>query len=300
MSGGGGNQTNTTKFEPPPWTAGLFPEYVNRGAEIAGRYATDPSIIWGNSPGQEIAIPMSPLQVEAAGGIRGMAVNGTQGQALGSEYLTNLLNGKQQNIQPSNEYMGNSPQFEAMLAAQNKGITDNFARGTAAQQDASAARAGAFGGSADTELKGVLGKQLADSIAQNEAAQRNAQWERSAGLRENEIGRGWQGWENAAGRQMQGVGLLQNADEQKMRQWMGLMGVGDLERQLQVENMDARRNLHNQNVQQPINALDLLGSVLQRASGQGGSQTTTFGGGGQSPWMNALGLGLGAYSMWPR
>jgi hypothetical protein len=52
-----------------------------------------------------------------------------------------MLNGGQQNNQPDNPYLGatssyggNSPQFEAMLGASNKDITDNFMRGTAAAQ----------------------------------------------------------------------------------------------------------------------------------------------------------------------
>lgn len=300
--GGGGstNQTTTTHFEPPSWTDtnpnGNWTDYVNRGSQIAQQYGTNPNLIYGNQ-GQPMVAQMSDLQNKGANAFYGMASQGNPNDQLSSSYIANLLNGGQQNVQPANPYMGNSPQFENMLAAQDSDITNNFARGTAAQTDAAAARSGAMGGSAYNEMTQQNAKTLGNTIAQNDSTQRNNQFNQSANLAENQINRGWQGYENAANRGLQGIGLQNQMNQTDLQRWQAVMGAGDTQQQTQQNNINAAQNLFNQNVQWPIYAEQLYGDILQRASGQGGSSSTSV----QLPGYNGLLSGLGAagglYSM---
>jgi hypothetical protein len=330
--GSSGNTTTTTtqKFEPPEWAASLFPEYVNRAYELSNVYGTSPHIIYGND-GQPMVAPMSDLQNKAANATYGMASQGNPNDNLASGYLGNLLNGGQQNIQPDNPYLGannpytgatssyggNSPQFEDMLQKSNQDITNNFQMGMLAPQSSAAARAGAFGGSQDMMLKNQLGQTLANQIAANTNQQRNDQYNRSAqleqadlsrnsglatgdlarnsGLAQNSIQNAFNAYENSAGRQMQGLGAINNQDAMDLARWGAVRGFGDLQQQTQQANINAARDLFNQNVQQPLNALDILGKVLGTASGQG-VQTSVTSGPGQSPWASLAG---GAMSMLP-
>jgi hypothetical protein len=76
------------------------------------------------------------------------------------------------------------------------------------------------------------------------------------------------------------------------------MGVGDLQRDVQQGNISAAQNLFNANVQQPLQAADIMGSALSRASGQGGSTTaSTFGGNNSSNLANGAGLAAALYGM---
>jgi hypothetical protein len=300
--GGGGsqNQTTTTHFEPPEWTTsnpnGNWTDYVNRGSQIASLYGNNPHLIYGND-GQPMVAQMSNLQNQAANGFYGLASQGNPNDVLASGYLANMLNGGVQNIQPNNPYMGESPQFQAMLDAQNKDITDAYGRGTAAQTDAAAARSGAFGGSAYNEATQNNQKTLANAIAQNEATQRNQQFNNSANLAENQINRNWQGFENAANRNLQGIQQIGQMGNNDLARWNAVMGAGDLQQQTQQNNINAAQGLFNANVNWPMQMEQFYGDILQRASGQGGSSMSSTSLPGYSPVMNGLGLLGAGYGM---
>jgi hypothetical protein len=300
MSGGGGGTTTNTvsEFKPPEITDGRlgpgtsWAEYLQRAGEISSKYGTDPNLIYGNA-GQPLVAQMSADQNAAGNGIYGLASAGGQNEGYSNAFLQSLLTGGQQNVQPDNPYMGSSPEFEKMLAAQNDDITNNYKKGTAAQLDSAAARSGAFGGSAYNEMQNSNSGMLAKQIAQNSDQQRNAQFDKSSGLAENAINRSWQGYENAAGRGLQAVQGIQQQGNTDLQRWLSVMGVGDLQRQVQGENIAAAKDLFGQNVQQPLQAADILGNALSRASGQGGSSTSQAFGSGGSGVANAVG-GLAA------
>jgi hypothetical protein len=196
-----------------------------------------------------------------------------------------------------------------MLGASNKDITDNFMRGTAAAQKSAAAHSHAYGGSADTEMQGVLGKQLNDSIAQNTNQQRNAQYERSAGNWSSRTTGATPAWHRTASRTRstptrtqrvagcRASSLTTRWATPTSQRWMGVMGSGDLQRQIQTENIGAARDLFNQNVQLPLQALDIYRTVLGAASGQGGTSSSSQFGGGQSGLMNGLGGAAALYGL---
>jgi hypothetical protein len=295
MSGsGGGSTTNTvSEFKPPDYTVPKWNEYLDRAYEISNKYGTDPSLIYGNSANQPLVAQMSQLQNTASNGLYGLASQGGQNEGYSNAALQDMLTGKNQNIQPNNPYMGNSPEFEAMLKSSNDDITGQYQKGAAAQLDSSAARSGAFGGSAYNEMQQANQAGLAKQIANNTNQQRNAQFDKSAGLAESQINRTSNNYENAANRQLQAVQGVQNQGNIDAQRWQSVMGAGDLQRQVQSENIAAAKDLFGQNVQQPLQAADILGNALSRTSGQGGSTTSSSFGSGTSGLANGLG-GLAA------
>jgi hypothetical protein len=302
--GGGGEATNVNKFEPPSWvtggTGGLhgWDDYVKRGGQIADIFATDPSKIYGNR-GEPMVAQMSDLQNKAANGAYGLAssvpmLQQQQQQLQAFLAMENQLNGPTVNA-VANKYAGDNPYLQSVIDSSNADITNNFARGTAAQTDAAAARSGAFGGSAHSEMTQANAKTLADSLGSNTSNIRMQNYNNSAGLEESYLGRSQAAQEAGLQRQAQALGLNQNQMQMLSGLWGQVMGAGDLQRQVQTENIAASKELHNANVQAPINALDLYGSILQRASGQGGTNTYTQP--GQNPLMSILGGGLAGYGL---
>lgn len=306
MSGGGGESTNVNEFKPPAWVTGGtggahgWDDYVKRGGQIADIFATDPSKVYGNR-GEPLVAQMSDLQNKAANGAYGQASVMQQystplTQALANSTLNAQITGAQaQNGR--NQYAGDNPYLQALIDKSNADITSNFAKGTAAQTDAAAARSGAFGGSAYNEMTQDNAKTLADAIGSNTSNIRMQNYRDSAGLEENYLNRDMQAQESNFARQLQALGMNNQTQSLLSGLWSQVMGAGDLQRQVQSENINAARNLHDANVQAPINALNLYGSVLQRASGQGGTNTYTSSPSGQNPLMGLLGGGLGAYGL---
>jgi hypothetical protein len=89
---------------------------------------------------------------------------------------------------------------------------------------------------------------------------------------------------------------LQGADIQMLQ---ALLGGGELSRGLDQQELEGQINRHNQNVQQPLMALDVLFNALTRAGGGAGSTSSQILGPGFSPVQAGLGgLGLLAGLPW--
>lgn len=305
MSGGGSNTTTqVSHFEPPPWVTNgpnNWTDYVNRGGQIASNYATNPHLIYGND-GQPMVAQMSDLQNAAANGYYGLAsAVPMQAQQQTQQNANNALNGFMYNggINSSafaaNPYMGDNPHLQAMLDASNNDIITAYKNGTAAQTDAAMARQGAYGGSGYNELTALNNKGLAQALAQNEANVRGQNYYNSGQLAESGLNRATTAQEDQLNRGLQSLGINNQNSAALMQALTGVMGAGDLQQQTQQNNINAAMNRFNANVQQPITAEDLYGSILQRASGQGGSNSVSVP--GQSPLMGLLGGALAGYGL---
>jgi hypothetical protein len=224
-------------------------------------------------------------------GLRGMAL-----PMVGNpQYMQQQANTKNNTIQQglsggmTNPYQGQSnpfggasnPEFERMLASTRQGMEESFGRGTAANTNASAARDRAYGGSAHNELAAVQGGELAKQVAGMESGMRNDQYNRAAGLWGQDIGRNAGLAETGFGRQLQTLGMMPSLQAGDVNLLNSLLSGGELFRGLDQKELDSQIGRHQQNVQQPIAALNILLDALARASGGGGtSSTITRGGGG--------------------
>jgi hypothetical protein len=285
MGKGGDTTTNSvSKFEPPSWAAQYFPEYMARAYDISNKYGTDPSLVYGNN-GQPMVAQMSQLQNQAANGYNalGSAVPWQQQQQTQLN-ANDALNGFMYNG-GQNQYAGDNPYLQNVLNASNQDITNQYKSGTAAGEASAAARAGAMGGSKDTELQTANNKTLADSLAQNESNVRMGNYNQSAQLQENAFGRG-----------MQALGMNNQTNQTQLQSLAGVMGAGDLQRQVQNDNIAAAKDLFNRNVQLPLQALDIFGNALGSASGQG-SRSVSSSIPGASPYATAGGMASMLYGL---
>lgn len=297
MGKGGGEQNVVQEFKPPEWTAGEFPEYVARGKEIANDWATNPNLIYGNA-GQQLVAPLVQEQIDAIGGLRGMAMpwfgNSQQLQneqgASHNAFMNAMGGGMKQGPSQANAFMGVNNQYLDQLIGKNaEDMGKAYATGTAAQRLTNASRARALGGTAEAELAQMQNDQFMDNVGDMANNARMQAYQQSAGLDESRIARDWQAGESGLQRQF---GALANepARMQGMQGLMqALMGGGEMSRNLDQQQIEAFKNLHYQNVQAPLIGLDIYGGALTRGSG-GAGQSTSQMFGGYNPWQTGMGI----------
>lgn len=343
--GGGGSQTVTNEFKPPTYTTndkspGSWQNYVNTGAILAGtpyQQSGLPTVApindYQNTAGQlayDMALYGTPMG-NAANGAFTNAANGNyanpyaqnvMGIASGQAYNPALQGYAQiaagsNNPYMSDEYTNNLIQRQADTMAQG------YANGTASQDAAAAAMAGAFGGSGDAQLREMhnasLAKQIGDMSAQTLAQQQQFKaGQYQQGIQNQLAGLG--GYANAyqgdvnnqlnANAQAGGFwgqdinsilagaqgGLAGNADYRQ--NLSGLQNAGNNWNTYYQKLLDSYNNQWNTESQYDMNMNEYLGSVLGRASGSYGTTASTQP--GQSTLSQLLGLGLtgaGVYSL---
>lgn len=289
FGGGGGGPTQSNKFTPPDYTVDAWKQYVNNGVGLADPKNFQP---YG---GQTVA-NLNPMTAGGLQQLNEFAMNGSPERSAGGAAL---LNADQANMNPYatalNPYMGQSPQFQSMLDNSNDLISKNFAKGTAAQTDASAAQQGAFGGSAYNEKQNDNSRTLAGAIAANTANLQNTQFDKSAALADSALNRATGAYDNTQNRALQGaqIGIgQQGADLQAI---LAAISGGQIPQQNQQQLLDAAKSYYQQGQQAPFSASDYLGNLLGRASGSYGTNTQV--GPGQSTGMGLLGGGIGLASL---
>lgn len=282
----GSDSQSTQEWEPPEFTKPFWEEGVRAAHGIYGEYGKGKDLSWQGP----FAAPLTREQVDAIGGLRGMAMPlfgdpqwmKDQAKAQQGTVMQGLTGGM------TNPYMGQSnpfggatnPEFEKMLASTRQGMEDSFARGTAANTNAAAARSGAFGGSAHNELAAVQGAELAKQVAGMESGMRNDQFNRAANIWGQDIGRNAGLAETGFGRQLQTLGMMPALQAGNVNLLNALLSGGELSRGLDQQELMGQIGRHQQNVQQPIAALNILMDALARASGGGGTSRTSISGGG--------------------
>jgi hypothetical protein len=340
---GGGDTTSNTvsEYKPPEWPEDKWKEAVDRAYQVSNVYGNGPDLSWQGG----FASPLVQEQIDAIAGMRGMAMPDFMNQekawyqdAAQNNTLMNALAGQQGGMtnpfgQATDPYLesmwsgqrgaiGNlvnpfggatNPAFEQMLDYTRNNMTDAYRRGTAAQTDAAAARGGAYGGSAYNELTAANNKAFGEALGGMESQARADQYNRAAGLAEQQFGRQMQGIgteaqqrfgqygqagqmaENVFGRQMQGLGMMPAMQSGDIQMLQALLGGGELSRGLDQQELEGQIQRHYQNVQQPLMAMDVLFNALTRAGGGAGTTSSQMMGPGFSPVQAGLG-GLGLLS----
>jgi hypothetical protein len=245
--------------------------------------------------------------IEAGNAARGQITN-----TLGGGYLGENGGNPYMGLNPAagnpyvggNQYMGESPAFNSMMGDVMGDMASGYQQGTSAETTRLFNHAGAFGGSAHQNA--VMNNQaaLAKGMGQTANQMRSQQFDRSAGLKEAELGRGFQnynagldrgmqGWEGERGRMMQASGLGQNEQGLALNRAGAQMGVGEMYQQQGQKERDFLFDQWNQNQQHPFQLMDWLSGLYGRA--QGGmapnSQVYSSGASSAAPYAGAA-LGL--------
>jgi hypothetical protein len=195
----------------------------------------------------------------------------------------------------------------------------DFSTGTAAQTDAMAARAGAFGGSAYNELANRNASTLADRLAGSANATRLQDLGQRRGLEEAALDRSLQGQiasgqiaaqrssgARAAAASMANAQLAARNDairsamdfnQSGYRDAHELMGVGNLRQMYSQGLLDSDYGNFREQRDHPYQMADMFGNAIARATGGQNTQTQTTNN-QSNPWGTALGTGLGALALW--
>ncbi len=260
-SGGGGDtQTTVSKSEMPPWAAWHAQNMLNNAEKYTFPRADNPF------PDQGITALTSQQQQ----GLQMAEDRAKAGSPVTDAMQTNLtdtLNGKYLDI-------GTNPAWAPMAQR----ITDAYSTGTAAQTDAAAARAGAFGGTAYGEQVGYNQRGLGDSLA----------------------GAAGDIYNQERQRQMQANLFAPQAAQADYSDAQALLGVGDTYRQYNQDLMNNNYQNAYQQANWPYQSLDIYGNALTRAVGGTSVNQTTA----PNPYqpnrtagalgMAATGAGMGA------
>lgn len=222
MGGAPSNTTSTTTTtqELPKWIAPSARYLLNRGKTVSRR----PYEAYG---GERVAglAPYNPVREDVG------AARGYLGDVVGGRYLD-----------PSS-----NPYLAATYDQAAKGVVDQYRRGTAAQTDARAAGANAFGGSAYDEMVAANQYDLGQTL-------NNLATSIYGGAYANE-----RGLQQQAASALPGVGAP----------------MADLERDYLQQQLDAQYANFAERRDFPLRQLDILGSVIGQSMGRAGTSTVT-------------------------
>lgn len=293
MGGSGGGDTNSvSKYEPPPWTE---PYWEGLGSSLGG--LTSQSL--PRYQGMSVA-PLTPQFGTAADMTYNLATGGNPSMRAGQENVVDTLQGlfADPYAQEANPFMGSSPQFEQSIQDMRKSAEDSFGRTTAAQTDAAAARAHAYGGSAHTELQTANAKALADQLGTQERSMRDAQFQRSGQLADSALNRASGAVQQERGRQMTAAGLAPQYQASDLSSIAALLGIGDTQRGYQQSLIDSAKQDFGSYVMDPFQRADVMGAFLTRAGGGAGTTSQQIMGGQYSPLLGAAGAGMAGLGLY--
>jgi hypothetical protein len=261
----GSSDGPSNEFKPPEYTVEPWKGYVDAGVGLASKP-------YEQYQGMRVA-PMNDRQMTAGQLQTDLALYGRpdMNQARGS--LMSITGGGAQNPFMNNAYT------DRMISDTAGNMASAHATGTAAQNDALAARSGAYGGSAHTQKQSMDAANLAQQVGQMGTATRQQDITRKGNL-----------WNQDVQNVMQAaMGSLPFAQQDHM-DINAMMGFGDKERGYMGELLGEGVNEFNRQQNHPLQQMDFLGNVLGRASTGFGTQS----GSGQSGGMNVAGGLLGA------
>ncbi len=267
-----GGSTSTNEFKPPSYVQQPWKDYVANAQQLA-------STPLQSYQGQLVA----PITGMTAGGLQQLSdftQQGTPERLAAGQAIVGAANGS-----ASNPYGGMSnPYINQMIDTSNAKIADRYRTGTAAQNDASFARSGAFGGSAWQDQTSRNQQDLAGALAANTNNLLGNQYTNAQNIAESALNRSLTGAQ--LGIQQQG------ADQSAIT---AMIAGGQIPQKNYQDMLTANQNQFNQQQQAPFTLSDYLGNSLSRASGGQGSQTYT--GPGQSPITGLLGAGALGYGL---
>jgi hypothetical protein len=289
MGGGSGGNSATQEFKPPSWTTsygaagqGPWQDYAQKAINASnaiGQY--DPY------PGQTIA-DITPEQQAGLSLTTRTAMNSSPDVLAARGNIQDTAGGRYLTGDQSNPYLHHGF-VNSVISDNAANMVQAHRQGGAAQLDAAAARAGAFGGAGHNQL-----------IAQSQGA-----LDQSIGQMANQYRLGAQGlqsagWQNERANMMQASGAAPQLQNMDLQAGQALTGVGDVYRSYNQDLLNAGLSDWNARKQAPLQGLDVLGNALARASGNvaGGSSTTMTNGYQASPYASLLGLGALGYGLY--
>lgn len=295
---GGGNDSASQKFEPPEWTADLYPQAMEAAMGLVNRPYTQYA-------GMKVA-PMNPWQHTAGQLTVDRALYGDPQTNQARQSLMNISGGGGQNPygDSSNPFIGaTNPYLDDKYLDQNiqntaQDMAGAHQIGTAAQTDALAARAGAYGGSAHVLKQSNDAANLAKQVGNMATSARSADIGRKTSAAATDLGRNTSAWGEDMGRRagiwnsdinniMQASGMSLPFSQNDQASYDALNKYGGQHQNYTQSLMNEQFGEFQRQQNFPLQNLELLFSALARGSGQYGTQFS------QQPGQSGLANGIG-------
>lgn len=265
MSSGGDEQTTTTTTnDPPSWAVPYFQSALNRAGQLANQPYTPYT-------GQQVA-GLTADQTMAADLIRQQATN--QGALnAGSTYAQNLLGGQGQFDVQRNQFAGQNPHLDQMIASAQGDVTRAYTDATLPALMSQFNAGGAYGGSAHQQALSTSQRNLADQLSDVSMGLRSQDYDRQAGLDESYLQRQQSANDTYRQNQLTALGQLPSLNQAGYygAQQLGQQGaIGQVTNQSQL---DADYNTYVEGRDWSANRLGLLGNILGTIQGGTSSQT---------------------------
>ena len=271
----GSSPTQSTTYSPPTWTANQYPGAVQTATDIANTGFQQ----YGGMPAG--AAPFTADQYAAQDLTAQTAMNGSPDTNAGRGAFMNIANGSAAN----NPWLGSGP-TNAAIQSNADLMTKAYQNGGAAQNDAAAARAGAFGSSGyqlnadqgQSQLAGQIGNMANQYQLQNQQA-------------------GAQDYRTGVNQQLQGATGAIGGQQLDFNAANSLNNSGNNQQAYTNQLLGINQGNFNNMVNYPQQTLNNYLSSIGQASGQYGSNQL-FGAQGSTGAQvagGALGL-LGAYN----
>lgn len=340
MCGGSTNSTTTQEFKPPARTEPGWDAYIQNAIKLqnvpyqqSGLPQVAPINDYQNTA-MQLAYNRALYGAPDINAARGAAMNASQGN-YANPYATNvqgIASGQAYNpyseglyalAQRSNPYTSDE-YTNAMIGNTAQEMAQGFATGTAAQNDATAAMQGAFGGSAYQQkqagdaaaLSKQIGNMAATTLAQQQQYKGNM-YNADYGNALSALGLGSQMYNQDVGNQLNanaqaagmwnsdisnilsGAGLAGQLSQDDYTATQGLMNAGNNWNSYYQKLLDQYNNQWNTQNMYDLTQNEYLGSALGRASGTYGQTAVSTP--SQNPLQGLLGLGMagaGLYSLY--
>lgn len=262
MSGGSApeNTTSKTTTELPAWAQPYSQSLLQRGAALS----ESPMAVY---QGQRTA-NMNGAQTQGMNMIQQRAQNGSSIVNAGQQNVQDTLGGKY--LAAGNPYLG------AAIDQASQDVTRNY-NGAVNGNDATMARAGAFGGSAWQQAQQGAQHELANGLGNVSTQMHLADYTNE---RQNQIG-------------AQSMALQYG--QQPYNDAAQLMGAGATQYGYDQQKLTDQMNQFNEQAAAPYKSLDVLGNTIRGAVGGGGTTTSTAP--GANPYAQAAGGAAALYGL---
>jgi hypothetical protein len=260
MSGGGNPDHTTTTTELPAWAQPYSQDLLARGAALSN----NPMAVY---QGQRTA-NLNGAQTAGMNMIQQRAQNGSAVVNAGQQNVQDTLSGKY--LSAGNPYLG------AAIDKASQDVTRNY-QGAVNGNDATFARAGAFGGSAWQQAQQGAQHELAKGLGDVATQMRYQDYGTE---RQNQIG-------------AQNTALTYGA--QPYNDAAQLMSAGATQYGYDQQRLTDQMNLFNENAAAPYKSLDVLGNTIRGAVGGGGTTTQTAP--GANPYAQVAGGAAALYGL---
>ena len=277
--GGSAPDHTTTTTELPAWAQPYSQSLLQRGAALS-----DQTMPVYN--GQRTA-DLNGYQTAGMNMVANRALNGSAEVQAGSNQVQNTLNGAYLGYTPGqNQFQGQNPYLQNMIDRSARGITQQY-NGAVQGNDATFARAGAFGGSAWQNAQQGAQRQLAQGLADSSDNLNFQNYNQSAQLQEAGLNRTQNAFQTERGNQMGATPQALAYGQQPYQDAAQLNQVGGTQYGFDQQHLTDRMNQFNEYAQSPYKQLDILGNTIHGAVGGGG--TVNQAGPGTNPYAQAAG-----------